>query len=52
MPLCVSRTRLEHRKTLPRAYVPWMLDSGSLTELARHGEQTLTPAQYVAFVRR
>lgn len=52
VPLCVSRTRLQHRKTLPRALAPWMLDSGSFTELERYSEHTMTPAQYAAFVRR
>jgi hypothetical protein len=52
VPLCVSRTRLQHRKTLPRAIIPWMLDSGSFTELERHREHTMTPAGYAAFVRR
>ena len=52
VPLCVSRTRLEHRKTLPRAVAPWVLDSGSFTELARHGGQAVPPAVYAAFVRR
>lgn len=52
VPLCVSRTRLQHRRTLPRAAVPWMLDSGSFTELARHGEQTMTAAQYATFASR
>jgi hypothetical protein len=52
VPLLVSRTRLAGRRTLPRARAPWVLDSGGFTELQYHGRWTITPAQYVAFVRR
>jgi len=52
VPLFVSRTRLQHRATLPRARGPWALDSGGFTELQYHGGWTITPAAYVAFVRR
>ena len=52
VPLFVSRTRLQHRTTLPRARGPWALDSGAFSELQRFGEWTITPAEDVAFVRR
>lgn len=51
-PLCISRVRLEKRRTLPRARGPWMLDSGGFSELQHHGRWTITPPQYIAFVRR
>ena len=52
VPLFVSRTRLQHRTTLPRARGPWALDSGAFSELQRYGKWTITAAQYIAFVRR
>jgi hypothetical protein len=52
VPLFVSDTRLREYKTLPRAAAPWSLDSGGFTELQKHGQWTVTPAEYVARVRR
>lgn len=51
-PLFVSRTRLERRRTLPRARGSWALDSGGFSELQHHGRWTISPSQYVSFVRR
>lgn len=51
-PLCISRRRLGHRKTYPRALAPWLLDSGGFTELNLHGRWTLTPPEYVGEARR
>ncbi len=52
LPLFVSRRTLSQRKTLPRAVTSWALDSGGFTELQMHGRWTVTPADYVAEVRR
>jgi hypothetical protein len=52
VPLFVSRRRLTARKTFPRALAPWALDSGGFTELDMFGNWTLSPAEYVADVRR
>jgi hypothetical protein len=52
VPLFVSRRRLFDRKTLPRAVGRWALDSGGFTELQQHGRWTVSPATYVAEVRR
>jgi hypothetical protein len=52
VPLFISRTRLAGRRTLPVAGDRWALDSGGFTELQYHGGWTITPAEYVAFVRR
>jgi hypothetical protein len=50
--LFVSDRRLRGYKTLPRAAVPWALDSGGFTELQKYGRWTATPAEYAARVRR
>jgi hypothetical protein len=52
VPLFVSDPRLRVYKTLPRAAAPWALDSGGFSELQKYGRWTVTPAQYVARVRR
>jgi len=53
VPLFVSRTTLSALKhKYPRASARWALDSGGFTELHRHGKWTVTPAEYVAEVRR
>lgn len=52
VPLFVSRRTLADRKRLPRACVPWALDSGGFTELQMHGRWTVTAEQYAAEVRR
>ncbi|WP_406292276.1 hypothetical protein [Embleya sp. NBC_00896] len=52
VPLFVSHRRLAARRTLPRARVPWALDSGAFTELSLFGGWETTAARYVAAVRR
>ena len=52
VPLFVSRRRLARMKTLPRASVPWALDSGAFTELKDYGEWTMTARDYAGEVRR
>jgi hypothetical protein len=52
LPLMVSHRRLRRRVTLPRATAPWVCDSGGFTELSTHGRWTISPAEYVAAVRR
>jgi hypothetical protein len=51
-PLFVSHRRLARYRRLPVARCRWALDSGAFSELSLHGRWTLTPAQYVAAVRR
>jgi len=50
--LFVSRRALARYKTLPRASFAWALDSGGFSELTLHGRWEMTPAAYVAEVRR
>ena len=52
IPLFVSHVRLRGRRSLPRAAGRWALDSGGFSEIAKHGRWTVTPAEYVAAVRR
>lgn len=52
VPVFVSRTTLEPRRRLPVAVGRYALDSGGFTELQRHGQWTITPAVYVAFLYR
>lgn len=52
VPLFVSDRRLRSYKTLPRAAAPWAVDSGGFTELQKYGRWTVTPAEYVARLRR
>lgn len=53
VPLFPTFGELRKRKTrFPRATTPWALDSGGFTELKKHGRWTVTPEEYVAFVRR
>lgn len=52
VPLFVSRRRLARVARLPRAECTWAMDSGGFTELQMYGRWTLTPADYVAEVRR
>lgn len=52
VPLFISRRRLHHRRTLPRARGPWALDSGGFSELSLHGRWTVEPEQYADEVRR
>ena len=51
-PLFVSHHRLVSRRSLPRAARRWALDSGGFTEISKHGRWTITPAEYIAAVRR
>lgn len=51
-PLFVSHRRLRARRSLPRAVAPWALDSGGFTALKGTGRWDMTPAGYVAAVRR
>lgn len=52
VPLCVSHRRLAGRRTLPKARVGWMLDSGGFSELSLFGGWQTSPQDYVAAVRR
>lgn len=52
VPLFISSNRLVGRKTLPKALGRWALDSGGFSEIKEHGRWTITPAEYVALVRR
>ncbi|MFB6396712.1 hypothetical protein [Polymorphospora lycopeni] len=52
VPLFVSDRRLRVYKTLPVAAAPWACDSGGFTELQKYGRWTVTPAEYVARLRR
>ena len=54
VPLFLSDRRLRRYRRLPRATVPWALDSGGFTELATYGTWATgpTPQQYVGRVRR
>lgn len=52
-PLMVARTRLARRKAdLPRAAVPWYLDSAAFTELDAHGCWTVTAREWARTARR
>ncbi len=50
--LFVSHRRLAPRRTLPRAVVPWALDSGAYSELYLYGEWRTDAGDYAAAVRR
>jgi hypothetical protein len=52
IPLFVSHRRLRAYRVLPVARRAWALDSGAFSELAQYGRWTVTPADYVAAVRR
>jgi hypothetical protein len=52
VPLFVSDRRLRGYRRLPRAAAPWAVDSGGFTELQRYGRWTVSPAEYVARLRR
>jgi hypothetical protein len=41
-----------YRKTFPKAVGRYAVDSGGFTELQKFGRWTITPVQYVAFLRR
>lgn len=50
-PLMVSRNTMP-KKRLPRAVVPWVLDSGGFTELSLYGGWRMGATEYVDLVRR
>lgn len=50
--LFVSHRRLRKLRSLPRARVPWALDSGAFTEVGKYGGFSDSPAAYVAAVER
>lgn len=52
VPLMIPRRYMAERRKLPRAVVPWVLDSGAFMEITKHGRWTIAPTQYVAEVRR
>jgi hypothetical protein len=54
VPLFIFDRRLRGYRVLPRAVVPWALDSGGFTELSTFGtwDHGPTPGQYIARVRR
>lgn len=54
VPLFVSTVRLADRckRKLPRARVPWALDSGGFSVLSKFGRYPWTAAEYAALVRR
>lgn len=52
VPVFVSRRALAARKAPITAAGPWALDSGGFTELSKFGRWTISPAEYVAEVRR
>jgi len=52
-PLLLSRPALAGRvRRLPRAAVPWLLDSGAFTELGENGAWTVPAEQYAAEAAR
>jgi len=51
-PVCVSVARLGLVKRWRPAIRAWMLDSGAFTVVQREGKHLLSPAEYVALVRR
>lgn len=52
VPLFVSHSRLQARRTLPQALGPWALDSGGFTQLDQRGSWSFGPQEYVTAVRR
>jgi len=52
VPLFVSRNRLQHRRSMPRAIGDWALDSGAFTEVSTFGEWRMTPTQYLKLALR
>lgn len=54
VPLFISAIRLEDRckRKLPKAVVPWALDSGGFSVVTTHGRHLWTPEEYAAKVRR
>jgi hypothetical protein len=52
VPMCVSRSALTGRATLPRAAEAWVYDSGAFSELGDHGGWTIGPHAYVRELRQ
>jgi hypothetical protein len=52
IPLFLSRRRLLRYRSLPRARVPWALDSGAFTEVSAYGGWRTTTPEFVEQVRR
>ncbi|MCZ4096002.1 deazapurine DNA modification protein DpdA family protein [Streptomyces sp. H39-C1] len=52
VPLFISVRTWREGVTLPRATVRHAMDSSGFTEIQKHGQWTVTPAQYVKEVRR
>ena len=52
VPLFISHRTLMRYKTLKPAVTTWALDAGGFTELAMHGEWTISPYSYIGKVRR
>lgn len=52
VPMCVSRSTLTRRATLPRAAEAWLYDSGAFSELDNHGSWTVSPYAYVRELRQ
>jgi hypothetical protein len=53
VPLFISAVRLRRlKRKLPRARVPWALDSGGFSVLSKHGGYPQSAEEYVAEVRR
>lgn len=53
LPVCVTRSSLKDRVSIPKARGPVLFDSASgFTELQRNGGYDFTPEAHVAFVRR
>lgn len=50
--LMVAHPRLAKIKKLPRARMPWVLDSGGFTEITKSGRWRLSPREYDAHVVR
>jgi len=48
----LAKDGVGYRRAFPRAVGPYAVDSGGFTELKDHGRWTITPAEYVAFLRR
>jgi hypothetical protein len=53
VPLCVAYPHLAKLKgELPRAVVPWILDSGGFNQITIHGEYRVRPIDYIRAVER
>ena len=48
----LGRDGVSYRRTFPQAIGPYAVDSGGFTELKDSGDWTITPSDYVEFLRR